>query len=53
MAQTPAKGGQFVYSLNKAGYFKSVELKSSVQDKESEGYTFNIVLEVREDAVSS
>ena len=53
VAQTPAKVGQFVYSLNKAGYFKSVDLKSSVQDKESEGYTFNIVLEVREDAVSS
>ena len=53
VAQTPAKVGQFVYSLNKAGYFESVELKSSVQDKESGGYTFNIVLEVMEDAVSS
>jgi len=53
VAQTPAKVGQFVYSLNKAGYFESVELKSSTQDKESGGYTFNIVLEVMEDAVSS
>ena len=50
---TPEKIGQFVYSLNKVGYFESVKLINSAEDKESGGYTFNIVLEVMEDAVSS
>lgn len=53
VASTPDKIGQFVYGLNKSGYFKSVELKSSAEDKENGGYTFHIVLEVIKDAVSS
>ena len=50
---TSEKVGQFVYSLNKIGYFKSVKLVKSSEDTESGAYTFNIVLEVMEDAVSS
>lgn len=45
--------GQFIYNLNKLSYFKSVKLKNSSEDKENSGYTFNIVLELNEGAVSS
>lgn len=52
IAITPEKIGQFVYSLNKLTYFKSVELKSSAEDEENGGYTFHIVLVLREGVVS-
>ncbi|MGL6104664.1 PilN domain-containing protein, partial [Romboutsia sp.] len=52
IATTPSRVGQFVYSLNKLDYFKSVELTNSTKDEENGGYTFNIVLELREGAVS-
>ena len=52
IASNPDKVGQFAYSLNKTNYFESVELKNSSEDEENGGYTFNIVLVLREGAVS-
>ena len=51
IANNPDKVGQFAYSLNKTNYFESVELKNSSEDEENGGYTFNIVLVLREGAV--
>jgi type IV pilus assembly protein PilM len=48
----PTKIGEFLYSLNKIDYFESVELKNSLEDEENGGNTFNIVLVLREGAVS-
>lgn len=53
IANTSDKVGQFVYSLNKTGYFDSVRLKNSSKDKENGGYVFHIVLGVRKDAIYS
>lgn len=52
VAITPEKVGQFVYALSNLDYFKSVDLKSSVEDKEKGVYNFNIVLELKEGVVS-
>lgn len=52
IASSPTKIGEFVYSLNQMSYFKSVVLKSSSEDEENGGYTFNIVLTLREGVVS-
>lgn len=51
IASSPAKVGEFVYSLKKMNYFESVELKNSSEDKENGGYTFNIILVLRDGAV--
>ena len=53
IAKTSDRIGQFVYSLNKVDYFESAKLISSEEDKENGGHTFNIVLVLREGAVSS
>ena len=44
--------GQFLYNLNKIPYFKSVELKSTTEDKEKGVHDFNIVLVLKEGVVS-
>jgi type IV pilus assembly protein PilM len=52
IANNPDKVGQFTRSLSKMNYFESVKLKDSSEDEENGGYTFNIVLVLREGAVS-
>lgn len=52
IAKTPESIGEFVYSLNKVEYFESVKLTSSTEDKENGGHTFNLVLVLKEGAVS-
>ncbi|MGL5328900.1 MAG: PilN domain-containing protein [Peptostreptococcaceae bacterium] len=53
ITNSPDYVGQFVYNLNKLPYFKSVALKSSVEDKEKGVQNFNIVLSLKEGAVSN
>ena len=43
--------GQFVYNLNQISYFKSVNLKSTTEDKDKGVQKFNIVLVLKEGAV--
>lgn len=43
--------GQFVYNLNQISYFKSVELKSTTEDKEKGIQKFNIILVLKEGAI--
>lgn len=52
ISSSPTKIGEFVYNLSKMNYFESVVLKSSSEDEENGGYTFNIVLTLREGVVS-
>lgn len=51
IATTTSRVGQFVYSLNKVDYFKSVELTNSKKNEDEGNYTFNIVLVLREGGV--
>ncbi|MGL5695037.1 MAG: PilN domain-containing protein, partial [Peptostreptococcaceae bacterium] len=53
ISKSPDYVGQFVYNLNKLSYFESVSLKSSIEDKEKGVQNFNIVLALKEGAISN
>ena len=53
VTDSSSRVGEFVYNLTHLDYFESVELKKSALNEELGGYSFNIVMKLKEGAALS